>query len=431
MVLRRRRAISTLVIAIVVIVIVAAAAVVGYLYLAKPAPKTTIKIGLDIAETGIYSAPDSDVLWGYQYVINQTNAAGGVYISSLGHNATLQLVTLDDQSNPTLAATNTEQLITTDKVNFMLSGFGADIVAAEAGVAQKSSMLMVSTGSGDSIYDTGNYTWIFLPFINIQGQTQPFITFMNSFPANQRPQKLALWCEQSSLGVDSCNNWDQLFTAAGFQVVYRGNYATGATDFSSLILGAKQAGAQAVFDIPIGPDGVTTMKQMNQLGYTPWLIDMQRGAETPYWYAGLGNLSTGTLDTNIWTPTLTTHGTAQVDAAYLKDTGQSPSMNVGAGVVGAQVLVQAIEKAASLNVNDVRQALKTDTFQTIGGPMTFPLGYGHASLTLYMMQWQNGVMQTIGSVPPGSNGGQGTGQWSTQYATAPVIYPFKWVNSTS
>ena len=76
--------------------------------------------------------------------------------------------------------------------------------------------------------------------------------------------------------------------AAGYQVVVHGEYAPGAKDFSDLILKAKSANADAVFGIPTPPDGMTIVKQMKELGYTPKLTVLIRASDSPPWTKNLG-----------------------------------------------------------------------------------------------------------------------------------------------
>src|SRR3990172_1953424 len=100
---------------------------VGLLCLAAPgeAQKTEITVGAALSTTGRFSTEAGDALKAYQLFIEETNAAGGVSVRSLGKRLPLRLVSYDDQSDASTAAKLYERLITTDKVDLLFSPWGS------------------------------------------------------------------------------------------------------------------------------------------------------------------------------------------------------------------------------------------------------------------------------------------------------------------
>lgn len=405
-----RKAVSTVAIGIVVVIILVVAAVGVYYYLqSTPKPATqTITIGASVPLTGAFSSFGTEELWAYQYAINQTNKAGGIHLSSCNCNATVKFVYYNDASNPDTTTSNTQRLISTDNATAILGSWASPLVFAGARVAQAVKVPFVSPGSADSVYDTGNYTYVFLPFLNITGNFAPTIQYIQSLPASQRPTKLALWVEDSSLGHDSAAAWSQVAQKAGINVVYQTTYETGLKDFSSIILATKASGANFVATIPTPPDAITMITQMKTLSYTPTVIDMPRGADqSAFAHAAGVSLSNGVIDAYCWDPYINTPGNAALVQAYTTSHPTAlPPDAIGPAYTAAEVLMNAIARAGSTNGNAIRQALSTTHLETPEGLIIFPLGYGHSTFLPLVLQWQNLKPQVV---------------WPSQYATASAI----------
>src|SRR5438034_263897 len=94
----------------------------------------TIKIGAVVPLTGRYAAGGAQNKAGYEIAVQQVNSAGGVSVG--GKNMRLELVMLDDESDPTKTVARLETLATQGVVAY-LGGFGSDLHAAAASIADK------------------------------------------------------------------------------------------------------------------------------------------------------------------------------------------------------------------------------------------------------------------------------------------------------
>ena len=68
------------------------------------APKSEIVVGASFSLTGRFSTEAAEHLRAYQLFIEETNAAGGVMLRSLGKKLPIRLQQYDDQSDPSAAA---------------------------------------------------------------------------------------------------------------------------------------------------------------------------------------------------------------------------------------------------------------------------------------------------------------------------------------
>jgi branched-chain amino acid transport system substrate-binding protein len=101
-----------------------------------PAPDY-IELGASIPLTGKYGSLGTQVLAGYEYAIEDVNAAGGVYVEEYDATIPLRLTHYDDESDPTKAVSKMETLYSEQEVVVYLGGAASDMHAASAAIAEK------------------------------------------------------------------------------------------------------------------------------------------------------------------------------------------------------------------------------------------------------------------------------------------------------
>jgi len=201
--------------------------------------------------------------------------------------------------------------------------------------------------------------------------------------------------------------WTEAGKTGGWQVVMHGEYAPGSKDFSDLILKAKAANAEAVFAIPTPPDGVTMVKQMKELGYTPKLNLMIRAADSPPWTKNLGKDGDWTVLAAGWHYAMKAPGVNELNAAHEKKFGRPSDPIVGPAYACVQILAAAISRAGVADRDKIRDAVAATDMTTVIGPVKFrPDGTGIVQAAF--AQWQNGKQELV---------------WPKEFATAPLAYP--------
>src|SRR6058998_3549140 len=94
----------------------------------------TIKVGAVVPLTGRYGGGGAQVRAGYEIAVEHLNAAGGVMVA--GKKVPIELTLLDDESDATKTVSRLETLAAQGVVAY-LGGFGSDLHAAAASVAEK------------------------------------------------------------------------------------------------------------------------------------------------------------------------------------------------------------------------------------------------------------------------------------------------------
>jgi branched-chain amino acid transport system substrate-binding protein len=377
----------------------------GLLWFTSAVIAQTIKVGAVVPLTGRYAALGAQVRAGYEIGVEQINAAGGVSVG--GKKMQIELIMLDDESDPTKTVARLETLATQGVVAY-LGGAGSDLHAAAASIADKNKIPYLGIAFAlNSIHKQG-LRYLFSPFPKSPDLAKETLALLDgSIPAGQRPTKVALFLERTDWGKEMGSLWESLAKQNNYQVVASGEYAPGAKDFSDLILKAKSAGAEAVFALPSPPDGMTIVKQMKELDFNPKAIVFIRAADPPVWSQNLGKDGDYFLLSPGWHFAARYPKVPEVNDAHQKRFNRPADPLVGPAYACVQILADAITRAGSLDREKIRDAIAATNMTTVVGPVRFrPDGTGE--VRVFFQQWLKGKQELV---------------WPKEFATAPFVYP--------
>src|SRR5207253_1786595 len=203
-----------------------------------PAWAQAVKVGAVVPLTGRYGAGGAQVRAGYEIAVEHLNAAGGVMVA--GKKVPIELTLLDDESDATKTVSRLETLAAQGVVAY-LGGFGSDLHAAAASVAEKNKTPYLGVAFALHKIHTQGFHYLFSPFWKSPDIKQHTIDLLTSIPAAERPRAAAIFQEKTDWGREMAAAWTEAGKAAGYEVVVNDEYAPGAKDFSDLILQARSA----------------------------------------------------------------------------------------------------------------------------------------------------------------------------------------------
>jgi branched-chain amino acid transport system substrate-binding protein len=364
----------------------------------------TIKVGAVVPITGRYGAGGAQVRAGYEIAVEQLNAAGGVTVG--GKKMPIEFVLLDDESDATKTVSRLETLAAQGVVAY-LGGFGSDLHAAAASVAEKNRVPYLGVAFALNKIHQQGFRYLFSPFWKSPDIGQATQGLFALIPAGERPKSVAIFQEKTDWGREMATAWTEAGKGAGYQVVLNGEYAPGAKDFSDVILKAKSAKADAVFALPTPPDGMTMIKQMKELDYTPKLALFIRAPDAVVWSKNLGKDGDYMVLAAGWHHAMKGTGVKELNDAHEKKYGRPADPITGPAYACVQILAAAVTRAGSLDRDKVRDAIAATNLTTVIGPVKFrPDGTGIVQQAL--LQWINGKQELV---------------WPKESATAPLAYP--------
>jgi branched-chain amino acid transport system substrate-binding protein len=403
------------VVVVVVVGVVIGLVASGVIPTGGPTVPTKILVGVPSPQTGMYAGFGEGGVWGMQAAVDDINDLGGVYIEQYANNLTLELVVRNTESDPDKAGTLAESLILTDKVNFL--AYGDQPPPMNAPIATKAEAhgipYICTTGPAEPWLgmraDAGDwsYTWATGLFaIGDPGDKGPGYTIADTWLAmldlvgNETNMVAGVFASDDPDGVGWHAAFPGILADWGCTVVAnetgKSLLPMDTTDFSALMDEWVDNNVEIIWGNAPAPFVKTLLEQAWATeGFAPKLISIGRA---PLFYEDVsswaGDAPLGVL-VEIWwdpawgdSPGIGTTTPESLAARYLADTGaDAVNRSIGAGYSIIQVLIDAIERAGTLDADEVCAALAETDLMTIRHRVAFdekqfsrgPLVYG---------QWQ-------------------------------------------
>ncbi|HEX9479279.1 MAG TPA: amino acid ABC transporter substrate-binding protein [Methylomirabilota bacterium] len=369
-----------------------------------PAWAQSIKMGAVVPLTGRYGAGGAQIRAGYEFAVERLNAGGGITVG--GVKMPVELVLLDDESDATKTVARMETLAAQGVIGY-LGGFGSDLHAAAASVAEKNRISYLGVAFALQKIHQQNFRYLFSPFWKSPDIGHATQGLLELIPAGERPKTVAIFQEKTDWGREMAAAWTDAGKAAGYQVALNGEYAPGAKDFSDLILKAKAANVDVVLALPNPPDGMTMVKQMKELGFTPKLSFFIRAPDAQIWSQNLGKDGDFMVLAAGWHHAMKGAGVKELNDAHQKKFGRPADPLVGPAYACVEILAAAVTRAGFPDREKVRDAIAATSMNTVIGSVKFrPDGTGIVPQAL--LQWQNGKQELV---------------WPKETATAPLAFP--------
>jgi len=367
-----------------------------------------IVIGMTVGLSGSYSFASTQGLYGVMVGVNWiNNVYGGINLD--GKKVKIELKYYDDQSNNQLVPSLYEQLITVDKVDFLLAPYGSNLAFVAAPVAEKYGKLMINwMGTSDTVHLQG-YKMIVMVSTHSSQQMKPAIEMIKSLDPNATIAIIYKNDEHNTYLAQGALNATKAY---GLHVVYYKSYPIDTKDFTALFTEMSTYKPDVVILCSHESDGILAAQQLAQLNINAKLMIMGFVPQLNSFRQALGNLAEGWVGTNQWllgssyTPEIAKatgyewFGPTENEMLQLyrqiAPSNLTPSEQTAAGVAAVLVLAKAIEKAQSLDSLAVRNALNNMKIMTFYGPFqidpTTGMQIAHKEI---LGQWQQGKYVTI------------------------------------
>jgi branched-chain amino acid transport system substrate-binding protein len=361
----------------------------------SPATTAPIVIGASLSLTGDFSADGQAYDRGYELWASDVNAKGGI----LGRKVELKI--LNDNSSPSQVVTNYQTLISSDHVDLTFGPFSSllttpsDAVVARAGYA-----FVEGAGGAPTVFNSPpnladhNIFDVSLP---IRDELVPFVNYIASLPASQRPTTAAYPMADDPFADPPVQLAQQMLSALGVKTVYSKIFPEEVADYKAPADQVAASGAQIVV---LGSTDVPTvaafMQAFEQQHYTPKLFIAAAGPDQGAAFlsvVGKGN-AIGMMVPDGWYPGYALPASQALVSEYVAKYGGTPS-DVNADIAEAysvgQVMEQAIVATGGTDNAKIISYLHSNvTLTSVQGPVKFDsLGENGASAA-FVFQWQTG-----------------------------------------
>lgn len=379
-----------------VLVLLIAALVLGLTFhpSAQAKDRNEILIGANLPMTGILAGAGKEQNWSYSNAVADINAKGGIYVKEFGKKLPVKLVIADDESNAGKAGQVVERLIKVNKVDMLLGGFAAPFgVIPGCITAEKYQTYYHTTICLVPPWLEKNFKWSTLFFFDLEQACSVPYQMWEKLPEADRPKKPALLMEDTFDGRAFAGLFRSIAQKYGYQFTLDEPLVVGSKDYSAQILKAKKLGVDAILIFTSDSDCITFVRQMKEAKFSVSYLHGWKGTWAGEFWRALGDDARYILCDGFWSMDFPFPGAKELGERYYKDF-EKYSVSVGATYALCQILFHAIELAGTLDGAKVREAVLSNTFETVMGPVKYGPN-GVAIFTSTASQWWDGKQMTV------------------------------------
>src|ERR1700674_2304901 len=351
-----------------------------------------VNIGALYPATGSMAQIGQGCVNAAKLAVEMVNNAGG--IKSLG-GAKLNLIVSDVQSDTTVTRTETDRLISGNKLSAIHGCFASALTLIASEVAERAKVAIITGSSTDQLNKGRNYT--FTPFARASQFAKAQLQMSKLI--SDKP-KVAVVFENTAFGTSTSNGLKELAPGEGVEIVLFEPYSAGFADAGPLINKVKASGANALFSVSYLNALILIVRTVKQFGLNVAINGGSGGFVIPDFYKNVGKLADGLQGVAHWNHDMDDNA-QKVNLEYKKRTGEFLFEYAGGLVAQTFMIADALERAGSADPQKVRDALSSLDVSSgyaamcPGGKVKFgPDGkniYGHP----VGVQWQNGDLVSV------------------------------------
>ena len=346
-----------------------------------------IRIGISLGLTGQYQQPAAMHKRAYELWRDEVNARGGIMGRSV------ELVILDDNSDPELAKKIYSEFVSAGSVDHILAPYSSQLTGAVAPIVDAAGFPMLAAGAAaDDIWRKG--------YRNVFG----ILT-----PASRYTQGMLRLAHDAGLTTVAILHSDDPFSeeiARGtrkwapylkLKVLVDVGFARDATDLTDVVRKARDAGVDLLVVAGYLKEPVHARQALTKLGWAPRAFFATIGPAFSDWKDKFGSSADHTFATSLWESngSFAYPRSKEFAAAFSSRYGVEASYQAAAAYAAGQVFEAAIESSKSIDHNDVRAAIfSLDTYTVLGRFAVDRTGMQVKRLDM-IIQWQNGRKEIV------------------------------------
>lgn len=304
-----------------------------------------IRVGFAVPLTGVFGKDGALVKDAYIFWKETINERGGIEIQ--GKRYPLELLFYDDKSDPPTSAKLTEKLITEDKVDLLLGGFGSSQVIAASAVSEKFKVPMTSGAASTlKLFDRG-----FKYYFSLIGKAPEEVRgCVEILPAlTPQPKTVAIIGANVPFSADAADGFKSYAAKVGVSVIHFELFPIALTDYNPLLSKVKAKKPDVLLVGSHSLVAIRVMRSLRETDFSPQGVFFSYGPTVPDFIDSLGKDAEYVFAASEWTPNLPYRdeimGSARdFSERYRKRFGRSPDFVEAASVAGALVQQQALRE---------------------------------------------------------------------------------------
>ncbi|HPX61506.1 MAG TPA: amino acid ABC transporter substrate-binding protein [Deltaproteobacteria bacterium] len=344
-----------------------------------------VRIGLTLGLTGQYTEMADMQIKAFRLWEKQVNSGGGI----LGK--PVELVILDDRSDPATARKLYEKLIKSERVDLLFAPYHSDLVEAIMPLLEANKYPLLSSGAASDRLWKKNYRYLFGVYAVASRYPVGFLEMLS----RSGLQNVAIIFSEDAFGQSlglGAKKWAERF---GLKVVRLAGLKHNSRDYTSPVEAARKAGAQAIVVCGLFNEAVNVRQALKKSGWYPKAYYASVGPALPAYHEHLATDAEHTFSTSQWEPHSRFPGATRFYKSFQETYGQAPSYQAASAYAAGELLQKSAGKARSLDRQKIRDVLSTMNTVTIMGRYSVDRSgrqIGHEPL---IIQWQHGKKEIV------------------------------------
>jgi branched-chain amino acid transport system substrate-binding protein len=384
-----------------------------------------IKVGFSMSLTGAGAPNGKQLLIALEIWRDDVNATGGL----LGR--PVELVYYDDQANPSNQPTIYTKLISVDKVDLLLGPYSTNQIAAALPVIAQRNLTTVGI-LGTAANSEAHYKNYFSMISGGQDPTREFSRgfFEVAMAQSPKPNTVAIVGADAEFGKNSTDGARANAKAAGLTIVYDERYPPAITDLTPIVRAIKATNPDVVFVASYPPDTVGFVRAASEVNLAPKMIGGSMiGLIAMPLKVQMGPLMNGYVNNAevfVPIPTFNFPGVQEMLTKY-RERAKGQSIDpfgygfVPYGYAAGQVLGSAVRATNSLDHAKIADYMRSNTFTTVVGDISFGTDGEWAKPRTVVTQWQNLTGNDLGQL---TNPKNWVVVWPAEHKTGNLVYPY-------
>jgi len=338
----------------------------------------TIKIGIPTPLTGMIAGFGQGTPFAEQLAVDAVNAKGGIYIEEYDTQIPLEIIVVDTESNPEKAGEIAEQMATKDGVTMFLARHTPNTTIPVALVGERYGIPTVSNGCPtDPLMAAGPFEWVFHGFWDTGDAMDVFVGMWKEVGFGPGT-KVGLLLPNDADAIAWKVSITERLEKEGYIAVDSGGYEMGNQEWTNIINTFKSEGVQIICGNDVAPNFISFITQAVQQNLQYEFITMGRAFLFP---SDANNLplqvAEGLTNETWWCPDLPFKSsidgmTAQELAdKWMAESGDDWYATLGDKYSGMEIIIDALERAASLDPAKIREALLATDLDTIAAHIKY------------------------------------------------------------
>jgi branched-chain amino acid transport system substrate-binding protein len=316
----------------------------------------TVRIGIALSQTGNLADSATHYWRGVELWRDQVNARGGL----LGKK--VEFVVYDDRSDAATSARLYERLITSDKVDLLVSTIGSAQAATATAVAEKHKRVMINGGGASESIQLRGFKYIFQTAARISAYVDGIDPLMKKYNV----KSMAFVSRDYAAARDMEKVVKSMAQKNGVNMVMDEYFPSGNVDFSSQIARARQTRPDLWVSVGYPNEAIEMTRQFRASNYTPKIF-VHNGVAQEDYIKATGKDAEGAIGMSLYEPSLKTAGNAEFVKSFKAKYNYEPGYYSSFGYVAVTVMEAAVKKAGSLDQEKLREVLTTLKMDTVMG----------------------------------------------------------------